>query len=53
MLRLAPGPFTGVLPEALASLDEKTLLRLDRDLAKLIAALDADDRAVGIPLGQM
>ena len=40
----APGPFAGVLPEALASLDARTLARLDRDLGTLIAALDADKR---------
>lgn len=53
VLRKAPGPFTGVLPEALASLDTATLERLDRDLGKLIAALKADERAAGIPLAQM
>jgi DNA-binding MarR family transcriptional regulator len=53
VLRKAPGPFTGVLPEALASLDAQTLERLDHDLAALIAALQADERAAGIPLAQM
>jgi DNA-binding MarR family transcriptional regulator len=52
VLRRAPGPFTGVLPQALASLDAATLARLDKDLAKLIAALGADARAANIPLGQ-
>ncbi|MBC7469247.1 MAG: winged helix-turn-helix transcriptional regulator [Ramlibacter sp.] len=52
VLRRAPGPFTGVLPQALASLDERTLKRMDADLAKLITALDADERAANIPLGQ-
>jgi DNA-binding MarR family transcriptional regulator len=53
VLRRAPGPFTGVLPQALASLDADTLQRLDKDLGALISALGADDRAAGIPLGQM
>jgi DNA-binding MarR family transcriptional regulator len=53
VLRRAPGPFTGVLPEALASLDAETLERLDHDLALLIVALGADERAAGIPLAQM
>ena len=53
VLRGAPGPFAGVLPDALASLDERTLLRLDRDLAKLIIALEADERATGIPLAHI
>lgn len=52
VLRRAPGPFTGVLPEALAALDARTLARLDRDLAKVIAVLDVDERGEGIPLGQ-
>lgn len=52
VLRRAPGPLTGVLPKALASLDAKTLKRLDADLAKLITALDADERGANIPLGQ-
>ncbi len=53
VLRKAPGPFTGVLPEALATLDAETLERIDQDLALLIAALHADERAARIPLAQM
>ncbi len=52
VLRRAPGPMTGVLPQALASLDARTLKRMDEDLAKLITALNADERAANIPLGQ-
>ncbi|MGH8433836.1 MAG: MarR family winged helix-turn-helix transcriptional regulator [Pseudomonas sp.] len=52
VLRRAPGPLIGVLPQALASLDAQTLSRLDKDLGKLIAALDVDERGAGIPLGQ-
>lgn len=51
VLRKAPGPFTGVLPEALASLDAATLARLDRDLGKLIDVLGADARKGNLPLG--
>jgi DNA-binding MarR family transcriptional regulator len=53
VLRKAPGPFAGVLPEALGRLDAKTLEQLDRDLAKLLTELHADERAAGIPLAQM
>lgn len=53
VLRKAPGPFAGVLPQALAALDAATLDRLDRDLGELIQALDADERAAGVPLAQM
>jgi DNA-binding MarR family transcriptional regulator len=52
VLRRAPGPFTGVLPQALASLDAATLDRLEADLSALITALDADPEGAAIPLGQ-
>lgn len=52
VLKRVPGPFAGVLPQALAGLDPTTLKRLDADLAELIAALGADERAANIPLGQ-
>jgi len=53
VLNKAPGPFAGVLPQALATLDAATLERLDNDLALLIGVLQADSRAAGIPLAQM
>lgn len=53
VLTKAPGPFSGVLPEALAALDHSTLTRLDEDLGKLLTLLQTDDRAAGIPLAQM
>jgi DNA-binding MarR family transcriptional regulator len=53
VLRKAPGPFEGVLPEALAQLDPATLARLDHDLGLLIELLKADERGAGIPLSQM
>jgi DNA-binding MarR family transcriptional regulator len=51
VLKATPGPYTGVLPSALAALDDRTLKRLQKDLALLIEALDADESAGGIPLG--
>lgn len=53
VLRKAPGPFTGVLPDALASLDARVLSRLDRDLGTLIAALEVDEDAAGTPLAEL
>ena len=53
VLRKAPGPFAGVLPEALARLEPARLQRLDDDLAALIATLGVDERAAGIPLAQL
>ncbi len=53
ILRKAPGPFTGVLPDALAKLDPVVLQRLEQDLAQLLVALETDTRAARIPLAQM
>jgi DNA-binding MarR family transcriptional regulator len=53
VLRRVPGPFTGVLPDALATLDAETLRRLEADLDRLIKALHTDDGAAEIPLSQM
>jgi DNA-binding MarR family transcriptional regulator len=53
ILKRSPGPFAGVLPEALASLDQKTLKRMEADLKKLIGALDADADAADIPLAEL
>lgn len=52
VLKRAPGPFAGVLPQALANLDRETLQRLEVDLAKLIDGLGADAAGAKIPLGQ-
>lgn len=53
VLRRAPGPFAGVLPDALGSLDAATLERLEKDLSTLILALGADEQGARVPLGQM
>lgn len=53
ILKRSPGPFAGVLPEALASLDRKTAKRLEADLKTLIGKLDADARAARIPLAEL
>lgn len=51
VLRKAPGPASGKLPDALSRLDLEALERLDRDLDGLIALLGADKRAAKMPLG--
>ncbi|MGZ3252993.1 MAG: MarR family winged helix-turn-helix transcriptional regulator [Burkholderiaceae bacterium] len=53
VLRGAPQPFTGILPDALASLDPRTLARLEKDLGKLVKALEADERAANTPLADL
>ena len=46
LLKRAPQPFAGVLPEALNTLDRATLRRLKKDMGHLVAELgvDPDDR---------
>lgn len=53
VLKRVPGPFAGVLPEALAALHPETLQRLEQDLQQLIRHLDVDHKAAGIPLAQL
>jgi len=53
LLLRAPGPFAGVLPQALAELDPATLARLESDLEQLIARLGADGRAARTPLAHL
>lgn len=50
LLRRAPGPVAGVLPQALASLDQATLQRLEQDLGKLISVLGAGQVDRSLPL---
>lgn len=52
VLKKAPAPATGVLPDALSKLDLETLTRLDHDLAGLIALLGSDRRGEKLPLGR-
>jgi DNA-binding MarR family transcriptional regulator len=53
LLQGAPGPYEGVLPEALQQLPRETLDQLQLSLAQLIQALKADEQAGGIPLAEL
>ena len=53
LLQGAPGPYEGVLPEALQQLPPATLDQLQLSLARLIQALKADEQAGGIPLAEL
>ena len=53
VLRRTPGPFAGVLPEALATLDDESLEQLEKHLGVLIKHLGADERAATKPLAQL
>ncbi|UVW27158.1 MarR family winged helix-turn-helix transcriptional regulator [Massilia sp. H6] len=53
ILRSAPLPFAGVLPDALASLDPATLARMEQDLQHLVDLLGADPDGAKMPLAQL
>lgn len=53
VLKRAPGPYAGVLPEALQRLDARRLKRLEADLSALLEQLQADERAGRVPLAQL
>jgi DNA-binding MarR family transcriptional regulator len=51
LLGKTPTPFVGVLPDVLRRLDRATLMRLDRDLERLILELRADPRGAQTLIG--
>jgi DNA-binding MarR family transcriptional regulator len=53
VLKIAPGPFAGLLPEALAALPPETLARLRQDLGELIVKLAADEAGGSMLLSQI
>jgi len=50
VLRNAPGPFAGLLPDALKALPPETLARLQTDLDQLIDRIAADEADAHVPL---
>lgn len=53
VLAKIPGPFEGVLPQALGQLDAATLARLNQDLQVLVQILRVDEAAGVTPLASM
>lgn len=53
LLKRVPGPYSGVLPEALKSLDPMTLAQLEQHLSLLLDKLDADDKSAQTPMALM
>src|ERR1700748_1068098 len=53
VLKNTPGPFAGLLPDALKSLPHETLERLSADLSQLIVAIAADESGASIPLSDI
>ncbi|MBW8901626.1 MAG: MarR family winged helix-turn-helix transcriptional regulator [Burkholderiaceae bacterium] len=53
VLRNAPGPFAGLLPDVLKALPPETLARLQADLDQVIVKIAADEAAGHVPLSQV
>jgi len=53
LLAKAPGPYTGLLSQALQDLDEPTLERLEADLTALARRMGIADDAPAMPIGSM
>jgi DNA-binding MarR family transcriptional regulator len=53
LLARAPGPYSGLLPQALGTLDQATLLRLEADLTRLSVKMGIADDAPALPMAQL
>lgn len=53
LLKKVPGPYSGVLPQALSELDAQTLLELERNLELLLQRMDIDERSAQTPMAMM
>lgn len=53
LLNRIPGPYSGVLPQALSELDEQTLLELERSLKILLQRMDIDECSGQTPIAMM
>lgn len=53
ILRTAPAPFSGVLPDALARMTPQQLARIEKDLAALIAEVAPEANGARTPLSEL
>lgn len=53
LLAKAPGPYTGLLVQALDRLDDATLARLEADLTQLAQAMGIGEDAPALPIAQL
>ena len=53
VLKNAPGPFAGLLPDALKALPPETLARLQQDLDQVIGRIAADEASAHAPLAEI
>jgi DNA-binding MarR family transcriptional regulator len=53
LLARSPGPYTGLLVQAIDRLDGSTLARLEADLTRLTQVMDIGDDAPALPIAQL
>ena len=53
LLARSPGPYTGLLVQAIDRLDMPTLARLEADLTRLTQVMDIGDDAPALPIAQL
>jgi DNA-binding MarR family transcriptional regulator len=53
LLKKVPGPYSGVLPQALSELDDQTLQELERSLEVLLQRMDIDESSAKTPMAMM
>ena len=53
LLKKVPGPYSGVLPQALSELDAQTLQELERNLQLLLQKMNIDERSAQTPMAMM
>jgi DNA-binding MarR family transcriptional regulator len=53
LLKRAPGPLSGVLPNAISKLDDQTLIELNKNLSRLVKNISADKKSQSVPLANL
>jgi DNA-binding MarR family transcriptional regulator len=53
VLKNAPGPFAGLLPDALKAMPPQTLARMQEDLDRLLDRIAADEADAHVPVSQL
>lgn len=53
LLKKVPGPYSGVLPQALSELDTQNLTALENSLALLLQKMDIDEGSAQTPIAMM
>lgn len=53
LLKKVPGPYSGVLPQALSEMDAQTLQELEQNLNALLQKMNIDERSAQTPMAMM